>query len=75
MHRIAQRRKDPAEQQQCPLGARHYPNASAFAIGTSSEVRKFSFDNRGRTNKIEEGTKKDMHSVLHLFCSLVNFPD
>jgi RHS repeat-associated protein len=32
---------------------RYYPNASAFANGTSSEVRKFSFDNRGRTNKIE----------------------
>jgi len=32
---------------------RYYPNASAFAKGTSSEVRKFSFDNRGRTNKIE----------------------
>jgi hypothetical protein len=21
------------------------------------------------------GTKKDMHSILHLFCSLVNFAD
>jgi RHS repeat-associated protein len=32
---------------------RYYPNASAYASGTSSEVRKFSFDDRGRTNKIE----------------------
>ncbi|MFN9641650.1 MAG: putative Ig domain-containing protein, partial [Pirellula sp.] len=33
--------------------SRYSPHASAFANGTSSEVRKFSFDNRGRTNKIE----------------------